>query len=443
MTILLFASAMLVVALTNVRVGLIILLAYASFHNFLRLMLYYSPIQAGLKDLFVLFLFLAWLVKSFVKGEFKYNKTALDVPIFLFVAVALFGLLRAPIFVQGLFAFRLLIIYIPVYFIVVNNIFSKKQLQSILGGLTFIALITSCFGIFQFFMGGEWLDKIGYTWTTWNMFYLGRLRVMSTFGNPWTFSLFLVMAILIFLSVLDTPLLARWQKRGIYITLIASFLALAMTMTRTGWLGLGIGVVFLSFLKKRTKIFFFTVVLFVVSILLLPQSVLVRATMTFTAADLSFWGRTLTTIPGSFLIIAQNLLGMGLGVLGDAAFRWSAISGQKAILPIGIASTETVALSIGIQMGALGLSIYVWIFLLILRRGMKIYRNLTDPFLKNLTAGMLAFFMFITTCNFLSGSTEAFPIVDLYFWFAVGLLMTMRKIEKQNSVYSNIRGVLH
>jgi cell division protein FtsW (lipid II flippase) len=89
-----------------------------------------------------------------------------------------------------------------------------------------------------------------------------------------------------------------------------------------------------------------------------------------------------------------------------------------------------VVFSIGVQMGALGVLLYVWIFVLIWKHGLGIYRTLSDPLLKGVAAGILGYLTATTFSNFLSGSPSAYPVVDLYFWFLVGVLMSLKRIQE-------------
>jgi len=59
------------------------------------------------------------------------------------------------------------------------------------------------------------------------------------------------------------------------------------------------------------------------------------------------------------------------------------------------------------------------------RQGARIHRRLKDPFLQALSGGLLAYMAIMTFSNFFTGSTQAFPVVDLYFWFFAGLLLSL------------------
>jgi cell division protein FtsW (lipid II flippase) len=81
-------------------------------------------------------------------------------------------------------------------------------------------------------------------------------------------------------------------------------------------------------------------------------------------------------------------------------------------------------------MGAVGYLLYVWIFALIWKHGLAIYRGLSDPFLKSVAAGLLAYLAVMTFTNFFFGSPSAYPVVDLYFWLFVGVLLSLKRVEE-------------
>jgi cell division protein FtsW (lipid II flippase) len=96
----------------------------------------------------------------------------------------------------------------------------------------------------------------------------------------------------------------------------------------------------------------------------------------------------------------------------------------------GLQSADTVVFSIGVQMGALGVLLYLLIFALIWKHGLGIYRALSDPFLKSVAAGILGYLAAMTFSNFVAGSPSAYPVVDFYFWLFVGVLMSLKRVEE-------------
>jgi hypothetical protein len=157
----------------------------------------------------------------------------------------------------------------------------------------------------------------------------------------------------------------------------------------------------------------------------------------FSEEDISYQGRRELIKWAYIMVFVEHIQGCGLGSLEDAAQLASRVT--QTYQPFytcfwkgyAITGADTVALSIGTQMGLLGYLSYTAIFVILWRSGFRVYRSLSDPFLKNLAIGILAYLAVMTLSNFFAGSTQAYPVVDLYFWFFTGLLMSLERVEKQ------------
>ena len=129
-------------------------------------------------------------------------------------------------------------------------------------------------------------------------------------------------------------------------------------------------------------------------------------------------------------------LGCGLGTQPDSAELVSRV--RHAYEPpyvcfyrgVPVNSADTVAMGIAAQLGAIGYLIFLGLHIAIWRHGIRVYRSLNDPFLKALGGGLLAYMAIMTFSNYFSSSTQAYPVVDLYFWFFVGLLLSLGRIER-------------
>ena len=79
-------------------------------------------------------------------------------------------------------------------------------------------------------------------------------------------------------------------------------------------------------------------------------------------------------------------------------------------------------------MGFPGLVLFVWIFLRVFTAGFGIFRRLQDPYLRALALAAIAVNFEVTAGNMLGVAFDAFPL-DLYFWFLVGLLVSLPDVE--------------
>jgi len=100
--------------------------------------------------------------------------------------------------------------------------------------------ILSLYGILQYF---------GIEFFTRDLIRMNWVSAFSTFGNPNFFSSFLVLQI-----PLNMYIIIILDKKWAYVTYIISFLALIMTMTRSGWIGYTISFLILLIYTIRSNI---------------------------------------------------------------------------------------------------------------------------------------------------------------------------------------------
>lgn len=438
---LLYVAALGVAALALRRpwVGLAILLAYGPFAAAVRFG-GASNLQSLAKDLFALALAGMWLIDSFLSRR-RLERSPLDILLLLYFVFAVVQALRAPSLLRGALAIKILFTYVPVFYLVYHNpLRSRRQLKTILWLLLIVAAVTAVYGLYQYqVLSVTESPTVGIEG---DVSYLsrraGQARVLSTFTHSTIFSLYLSLMIVLGVSLLpSTTKLGRLTLLAVLALLAA---VLPLTLSRVGWVGLGLGLLVLTILGRQGK-YRAVVILFLVAgllalFILSPPSTRETLSWSFTEEDTSFvargdllyWAYTMTFI--------ENPLGCGVGTQPDSAdlvTRVTKISEPAyACFWRGYAVTDadTVAMSIGAQMGAIGYLLFLFIHVVVWWQGIRIYRRLDDPFLKTLGAGLLAYLAVMTFSNYFSGSTQAYPVVDLYFWFFAGLLLSLGRIER-------------
>ncbi len=147
--------------LTRTWSGLLLLLYFAPFYGFVRWTIGISPMQAMWKEAMVVLLTLAWAIHKFVFKREKLASTPLNLPLVLFLGLAIIQLFRASNIFQGLLGLRMLATYIPIYFIVANMTVSKKQIRSVIFVLMIIGVVTASYGLWQASVGLEGLRSRG------------------------------------------------------------------------------------------------------------------------------------------------------------------------------------------------------------------------------------------------------------------------------------------
>jgi hypothetical protein len=441
----LVGGALLLVLGVRVWPALLVLLCYAPFAAYLRFG-GFSNLQSLFKDLFALSIFGLWALGVLARRE-KLVGTPLDLPILLFGLLGALNVLRAPSLLRGALAFKIFFTYVPIYFLVVQWPPSRKQLRVVLWALLVVGALAALYGLSQYRQGGvtnvaveggRFDPEAAYAPTVALSNWRGRqFRALSTFSHANVFALFLAMCLALGLGLERTA--SRWGKVALGVILLPLAAAVPTTLARTGWIGVLLVVLtlFLVSPSGSTRIKLLVAVALLVLVFSLAGPV-VKHTLSWTgsAEDRSWQTRPSLLYWAARMTFIERPEGCGMGVLPDAAALASRVT--KAYQPPNtcfwrghpLQSADTVVFSIGVQMGALGVLLYVWIFVLIWKHGLGIYRGLGDPFLKGVAAGILGYLAAMTFSNFLAGSPSGYPVVDFYFWFLVGVLMSLKRVEE-------------
>ncbi len=424
----------LVLCLARTWSGLLLLLYFAPFYGFVRWTVGISPVQAMWKEAMVVLLTLGWAIHKFAIKREKLASTPLNLPLFLFLGLAFIQLFRAPSILQGLFGLRILATYIPVCFIVANMPVSKKQIRSVILVLMIIGVVTASYGLWQASVGLGGLQSRGLAKVGSNLATMGRLRIFSTFAGPEYLGLFMVLMIILGVSLWMSGL-SKSGKRVLLIALGVMFTALVFTLVRLQWFMLGTGLILFTTLVKRKRPFGFLLAGAIAVLIFFPPYIQERLAMTFSSVDESFQGRVTTYLGWNVPNLLRYPLGVGLGGT-SGRFVYERVTGQEtSSVLIGGGGTESGYFNIALEMGIPGLILYLWLFVVIIRHGFRVFRTLSDPFLKYLAGGITIFVILIFLSQIAGPLMQVFPAGNLCFWFLVGLLLRLKQIEKeQNSV---------
>ena len=138
----------------------------------------------------------------------------------------------------------------------------------------------------------------------------------------------------------------------------------------------------------------------------------------------------------SLAYASKHPLGVGIGAISsDKYIHLVEVVGRSNVN--SLFSTENGFLTVLVEMGVVGLGVYIWLMFSIFKQGFKIFRGLTDNFLKWLALGLLSSCFVFFVSQFFNESLLSYPM-NFYFWFLLGLLMALRQAElKENSFREN------
>ena len=285
------------------------------------------------------------------------------------------------------------------------NRVERDRLVTILMGT---GLITAVVGLGQQAIGGAGLHDLGYAWNDNIRLAGGFLRSFGTFENPFPFGFFLMVVILVGLAVaLADP--RRLRNRLFLLTLPLMVLALATTLVRGAWLGLGAGLLYLGI--KRYRVLFLAAPVALIVLLYLPGSLTGPALSgSSLAARGSGWDANIQQV-------ISHPLGAGIGAVGAAGAKVASLTGGGSAYQPDNYYFKTVY-----ELGIIGLWLFVIAMVSIFMSVDKAVPRLSgrdSTLALGVSAGVLA----AIVASAVSTYFEIFQMA-LYFWLLVGVVAT-------------------
>lgn len=281
--------------------------------------------------------------------------------------------------------------------------------------------LTAVIGLAQQVVGEERLAALGYEYNTTIRTAGGLLRAFSTFTQPFSFGLFVMLVLLVCLPVaLSDP--RRTRNLAFLVVSPVLVLGMATSVVRGAFLGLAVGGLALVVWRYRSLLHALGPVL--VGVVLLPPAVLAAfASSTSLGQRTSGWSVVLEEILGA-------PLGHGIGYTGAAAER--ALQGgadQSQVLVIGgeFYLPDNQYVKQALELGPLG----VWLLLLVgasvVVAGRRVARQaqaqgrVAD---RALAEGIAASVVGAAAASLVSTYLEIFPL-DVYFWLLLGVVLCL------------------
>lgn len=358
---------------------------------------------------------LSWLARMAIYKELGlFLRTPLNRPIAFYIIASListlFGALMGRVDLKTGFLFVLKYFeYMIVYFMVVNHLHDKKQIQHFLWVLLFTCVVVSFLGIAQIPGGG---------------------RVSAPFegevGEPNTFGGYLVfmMAITIGLSLATNSMRNRLIYGGIFVTAFIPFL---FTQSRSSYLAFfPVLMVFVWLSEKRKLIIIALLLIAILLPLTAPQKVKDRIAFTFTQRF----------HPGQHVYVGDIRL--------DTSTSARLISWKDAlkayvkhpILGFGVTGYRFIDAQyprVLVETGIIGMITFILLMWAIFKQGNMVFWETSDTLHKGLSMGFLAGFIGLLVHSI---GANTFIIVRIMepFWFVLGMVVMMPELESKASL---------
>ena len=385
----------------------------------------------------------AWLIKMTTLGKFKLVKTPLDLPILLFLGVAVITTLTSIYPYASKIELYKIINYCLLYYLVVNNIKDKRQIKRIATLVVIVGTSLALYGLYNY-LGG--IEKI---YTLDKKYYLGMLT--STYVNHNHIGGYFELAIPLGIGlVLANQYLPRRTRRSkilpaafVSVLLMAAIVimitALVFTYSRGAWIGfLGSMIALGMIISFRLNIFqdwsklkkwgtLAVGALIIISApILMPDKVKQRAATMFKSQgekitfNLESTGGREIVYRGTLEMIKDHpILGTGPGTFTILYPQY-----RDPRIRIFMNAVHNDYLQYGEEMGLFGLGSFVLLLVLFFKKNLSLLKNLKDKYLQSLTIGFLISIIALAIHS-LGDFNLQIPANALLFWIILALSSTI------------------
>ncbi|MFH1212559.1 MAG: O-antigen ligase family protein [Candidatus Neomarinimicrobiota bacterium] len=367
-------------------------------------------------DLILGIIIFSWFAKTAINKELSlFRQTPLNKPIWIYTFICVlstgFGMMFGRVNVlSGLFFVVKYIQYYMIYFMVVNQVRSKKQIDNYMISLIITYVIVTVLALIQIPSGK---------------------RVTAPFegdaGEPNTLGGYLIFIIAINLSLLLTPEVFTDSRvrRGLFIITVLSVIPYLMTNSRGSWaagIPVVIGYIFIS--KKRWIIVGFVAILIGIAPFIFPRTVIDRVKYTFTEQR------------GYAASLQEHVGGLTIDTSASERIRsWrSAFNdlGKHPILGFGVTGwrfLDAQYMRVLIETGVVGLGAFLFLLFSILSNVQKISKTAQIPVFRAYALGYLIAVISMMTHGI---GANTFIIIRIMepFWLVCGLIMAIPEVEK-------------
>lgn len=434
-----------VLALYKWEYGLFLSLASLSLINRLKTEYFidFGFIIITAETLFIGLILIAWLIHLNASSkDFKFRPYMIKPIMLFFLAGGLSFICSLDIRISMRLFIAGVIQPIILFYLIVNNIKTLRQVVMIVSALIISAGIATGYGLWQIYLtfsgSGNAFDY----------------RIVSVFYSPAIFGEILLLS---FPLVVVTRLSLSKERRVVRLLFDAllggMIVAILLTITRSVWLGLVASLIVLLVSSENRTYFYkrITVVLILLIFVVVKSGVVTEISGLLELfqrrpASLNDFGDQTTSIgerifawKTAVVMILDNPIGIGLGMFQRTWPKYQPLSA-------GLDAAHNLLLDIGVEMGILGIFSFVWIIFDALRLSIRLARTSLTPYISRLALGILSGLVGYFIHSFTGGAELAHndlnvaivplgsPITTgmLVFWSLIGCLYVLRNLDRRN-----------
>lgn len=419
-----YTIAILVVLATlfyKIEIGIFFLIPLLPQQSLLdRIMVY--PMGKDFIDILVLAILIRWLFNGKKDEEGRFVKTKFNLPIFLIILWTYFGLWRGSFYLgtgppislrdPRFIIWKNFMIMPILYLAVLNNVKNPKHIR----------YLVMLMALSIFAMGGHFRNNFRHMDTS---HYRHDMRMEGTFTylSPNAIGVFFAQYSMFILALFMSEK-SKLLKLFYGSTVGLCLYSVMFSFSRGGYLAVLLGLIFTGWYRdKRILVvlgfFLLTWKVFV------PTAVIERIEMS--EGDRSIEERLDLWETGKQVISNNPIIGVGFATFSIKRIE-EEVSGQSR------ESFHNGFIQVSAEMGLIGLFVFIYIYTLGLKAGLKLYRTAEDPFTKAMGFGLAACIVSALAGN-LGGSYWHFMNVSGFYWVLQALVVrSLLNLEKQSGV---------
>ncbi len=408
-----------------------------------------------ISQIFALITILAWIGVFLMTKRHFATRNPLIVPIFLFSGVSILSLVGAVNLQRSLVVLIFILFVMLMSIMIPNLVRTEERLRMLIGVILLSSLVVTVFGLYQFVgdMVGLPKEMTGLR-SIYTSQVFGFPRVQGTSSEPLYFANFLLIPIGLCLALVlqrkkDEALNkkklidgGKWlyyyiaallrNKLFIWLVLGLAVLNLILTLSRGGFLGLGVililaGIVYFKSLFSLKRI----LIIGLIAIVAISSTVYL---LKFTRKDQNidiFLGQATEFEAGASIderfstyhmaweLIKRNpILGVGIGGFGPEVAKGSHVVPKDGWLIVNNEYLELWA-----ETGILGLLCFVLLIGIIIARSIKVWLKCKDVFVKTVVIGST-----IAFCGILAQYMTFSILFIIHIWFLIGLIVAAQNL---------------
>ncbi len=411
----------------NVEFGIYCLIGYSTILAFVIRMMPPSntgPIGLALDGL-LLIMTVRLVLDLVMRRDWKIFASPLTLAVVAFLAYQCVEVFNpsAPSIMFGLYGLRVTARIVG-FFLILYYFRTKRAISRLVWFWLALLMAEGAYGIFQHHHGLLW-QEMAWLLAEGNAkthILGGYTRVFSTVGDAATFGFLMIMGVLLAFAM---ALSARgWMRILLALGTLPMLYGMTVSYSRGPVVALAAGALVMILASRSWKLGVSLVLVGCLGLGLLAASGNTRfldrlATATNPTEDASFNVRTgyMTLYAPE---IAKRPFGFGINTSGGGARRVS--GGQSVRKSVVGVPTDNYYFKVALEMGWVGLGLWLWICGLALVHAYRVYRETVDPQLKAIALGCLSVLAALLVGAFSNDIIAQKPISE-FFWLSLGLIV--------------------